>query len=80
MRQSLYFQIPITFQSSRCHEATLAFRGLEVGEMSALPSKHERPVLCIIIAGIVLRVWHLPLSPCSALVWDTACASSSYWF
>lgn len=40
--------------------------------MSALSSKQERPVLCIIIAGTIPQILHLSLSPSSALVWDSA--------
>ena len=67
MSQSLYFQLPITFQSTCCHQTTLASRLLEGAEMSALPSKRERLVeLCIISAGTVPQTLHLLLLPSSA--------------
>ena len=72
MRQSLYFQLPITFPSSCCHYTMLAFSVLEAGEISAWPSKRERPVVfCIIIAGVGPQILHLSLLPSSALVWDS---------
>lgn len=55
----------------------LALSVQEVGEMSTLPSKLVRPVICIIAAaGTAPRAWHLPPSPSGALVLDSAHAES----
>lgn len=72
MRESLYFQLPVTFQSGCHHSTTLAFSVREVGEMSASPSEHERPALCRSIAGVAPRSSRPSLAPSSALVWDSA--------